>query len=393
MLNATWIPVFRTGTHTDSAGKTRTWTEAELDAIVGKYNPQDHEAPAVIGHPEHNSPAWGWVEGLKREGSMLLAQFKGLVPEFVEMVRKGLFKKRSISLYPDMTLRHVGFLGAMPPAVKGLPDAAFANKEGQVIEFNFDCIACNQCSNNCSAGFQPAGKEAKGMRWFEWMKKKAADEGVTLEDAPANYSAANPPPAPASGGQFSSPPAVDIKALVDAEVTKAAKAKEREFAEKLNVETQHLASQKADLEKEKTALAKAKADSRKAEIASFCEGLCKEGKLTPAMLKYGIGMTNFLEAISGIETSYEFAEGSEKKKQTPVEYAKGFLSSFKKQIEFGEFAGKEKDFKAGGDAAEKLSALTKKKMDENKNLGYSQAFSEVQRENPQLALEYAAEIR
>ena len=36
------------------------------------------------------------------------------------MVEKGRFNKRSAAFYPDGGLRHVGFLGASPPAVKGL---------------------------------------------------------------------------------------------------------------------------------------------------------------------------------------------------------------------------------------------------------------------------------
>jgi len=131
-----WIPIFKVGTWTDSAGRTRTWTEEDLDRIVEQYDPAEHEAPVVIGHPKHNAPAWGWVEALKREGGVLYAKLKDLVPEFVEMVRKGLFKKRSIALYPDLRLRHIGFLGAMPPAVKGLPDVAFEEGDGAVeIEF------------------------------------------------------------------------------------------------------------------------------------------------------------------------------------------------------------------------------------------------------------------
>ena len=373
--NRGWMPIFKTGTHTDSAGNEKTWTEAELDTIVQKYQPQAHEAPAVIGHPEHNSPAWGWVEGLKREGNILLARFQGLVPEFVEMVRKGLFKKRSISLYPDMTLRHVGFLGAMPPAVKGLPDVAFADKD-KFIEFNFDCNQCNRCTNNFF------GKEAKGMKWFEWLKKKATDEGVTLEDAPQSFADGGNPKSEIPNPQL-------ITALVDAEVAKVVAAKTSEFAEqssKLKAESDRL---KAEGEK----LEKAKGERMKDEIKSFCEGLCKEGKLTPAMMKYGMGMTNFLESISGIETAYEFCEPKEGKKLTPAEHMKGFLACFKKQIEFGEFAGNEKDFKAGGNAADKLSLLTKKKMEDKKNLNFSQAFSEVQSENLELAKEYAVEIR
>jgi len=130
-----WIAIFKTGTHTDSNGNVRTWTEADLDAIVKKYNPKEHESPVVIGHPKDNSPAYGWVERLERKGGVLYAKLKDLVPEFVDMVKKGLYKKRSISLYPDMTLRHIGFLGAMPPAIKGLPNFAFGDDGGLTIEF------------------------------------------------------------------------------------------------------------------------------------------------------------------------------------------------------------------------------------------------------------------
>jgi len=129
-----WIPVFRAGSHTDSAGVTREWTEADLDAIAKKYEPAQHEAPVVVGHPKDNAPAYGWVEKLKREGEVLYAQFKDLVPEFVGWVKQGLYKKRSISLYPDMSLRHVGYLGAVPPAVQGLPDHVFAGVSAVTIE-------------------------------------------------------------------------------------------------------------------------------------------------------------------------------------------------------------------------------------------------------------------
>lgn len=386
--HAEWIPIFKTGTHTDSAGNEKTWTEAELDMIVQKYQSQDHEAPVVIGHPEHNSPAWGWVEGIKREGNILFGKFKDLIPEFVDMVRKGVFKKRSISLYPDMALRHVGFLGAMPPAVKGLPDVAFGDKEGITIDFGVNCNECKRCktvNNFCGkAGaedFQPLPrKEAKRMKWFDWMKKKAADEGVTIEDAPS-FSESGRGAAPV-------PSQAEIQAQVNAEVAKVVGAKNAEFAETQKT----LDAEKARLKAEHEKLEKAKGERMKDEIKTFCEGLCEKGKLTPAMMKYGMGMTNFLESISGIEMTYEFSEGSEKKTQTPVEYIKGLLGCFKKQIEFGEFAGNEKDFKAGGTAAEKLSLLTKKKMEDKKSLNYSQAFSEVQSENRELANEYAMEI-
>jgi len=135
------IPIFKTGTHTDSQGRTKEWGTADIDKIVASYDPTQHEAPIVIGHPKDNAPAFGWAEGLERKGEVLFAKAKQLVPEFVDMVKRGLFKKRSISLYPDGSLRHIGFLGAQPPAVKGLTDVAFAADEGGVtIEFSDEGI-------------------------------------------------------------------------------------------------------------------------------------------------------------------------------------------------------------------------------------------------------------
>lgn len=120
-----WIEIFRVGKHVDGAGEEKEWQKEDLDRIVSSYNPAWHEAPVVIGHPETDSPAYGWVEALKREGEFLLAKLKDLAPEFLDWVRRGFYKKRSIALYPDLTLRHIGFLGAVPPAIKGLADVKF----------------------------------------------------------------------------------------------------------------------------------------------------------------------------------------------------------------------------------------------------------------------------
>lgn len=131
-----WVEIFRAGEQTDSSGNTKTWTGKDLEKIVNQYNDKKHEAPVVIGHPKENAPAFGWVEELKTDGKVLFARFKQLVPEFIEAVKQGLYKKRSISLYPDLTLRHIGFLGAIPPAVKGLADIAFNEAETITMEFN-----------------------------------------------------------------------------------------------------------------------------------------------------------------------------------------------------------------------------------------------------------------
>ncbi|MBI5646685.1 MAG: hypothetical protein HY962_07110 [Ignavibacteriae bacterium] len=132
------IPFFTTGTHTDSAGNTHTITGEELDRRARLYNEQrQHEAPVVVGHPQTDAPAYGWIERVRRDGNTLVAEVRDVQPEFAEALARKLWKKVSAAFYPDGLLRHVGFLGAQPPAIKGLPSFQFAAPAGETTEFEF----------------------------------------------------------------------------------------------------------------------------------------------------------------------------------------------------------------------------------------------------------------
>ena len=121
---------------------------SQLAQAVTAYDPNLHEAPAVIGHPKDNAPAYAWVKGLSLEGDTLKAELAQIDPEFSEMVQAGRFKKVSASFYLEdsphnpkpgkLYLRHVGFLGAMPPAVKGLRNPEFSEDEKGVVNFSIE---------------------------------------------------------------------------------------------------------------------------------------------------------------------------------------------------------------------------------------------------------------
>lgn len=139
------IEIFKAGKRKDSRGTEINITALDLQEVVKAYDINIFEAPAVIGHPEHNAPAYAWVKALHLENDVLMAEFQQVDPEFAEMVQKGRFKKISASFYlPDsennpkkgtLYLRHVGFLGAMAPAVKGLKSPSFADNEQGIIDF------------------------------------------------------------------------------------------------------------------------------------------------------------------------------------------------------------------------------------------------------------------
>lgn len=137
--------IFRAGTRKDANGNLITITAQDLHDTAQSYNAQFHEAPLVIGHPKHDAPAFGWVAKLNVNGEVLTADFSQVDDELAELVRKGHYKKVSASFYPPQHpnnpvqgkwyLRHVGFLGAHPPAVKGLKNIDFADDDGNVISF------------------------------------------------------------------------------------------------------------------------------------------------------------------------------------------------------------------------------------------------------------------
>lgn len=140
------LKIFKVGNHTSMQGVTKNYSKDLLAECVAAYSPQTHEAPLVIGHPKHDDPAMGWVDHLELDADgYLLAHPKQVDTEFSESVNAGKHNKVSASFYlPDspnnptpgkLYLRHVGFLGAQVPAVKGLGTVQFAEDEQGVVEF------------------------------------------------------------------------------------------------------------------------------------------------------------------------------------------------------------------------------------------------------------------
>jgi len=142
------IEIFRAGKRTADSGEVYEITRADLAATVATYDPSVHEASLCVGHPASDLPAYGWVKSLATDSTgALTSSHKQVEPQFAEMVAAGRFKKRSASFYHPTDpsnpkpgvwyLRHVAFLGAQPPAVKGLKDIAFnEGDEARAINFS-----------------------------------------------------------------------------------------------------------------------------------------------------------------------------------------------------------------------------------------------------------------
>lgn len=180
-----WVEIARTGTFTDSAGRSQTFTPERLDAIVRAYAPATRDAPLVFGHPKSDAaPAFGWVEKLKCEGEKLFALFAHVPGEVKELLAKKHYRHCSISLMGDgVTLRHVGLLGAAQPAIDGLADVEL-NDGGNAITVDFAEAAATDDKGDESMTVEELQRQVGQLQaQLEAMNKENADLKKKLDDA------------------------------------------------------------------------------------------------------------------------------------------------------------------------------------------------------------------
>ena len=137
--------------HISKPGKSRSSEGVDIDItpeilseVAQTYNPAAFEAQLVIGHPSMDAPSFGGIRSLSF-GSTGLEAVAEPTDDAKELVSKRHFKSVSASFYTPTApnnptpgkwhLRHVGLLGAVPPAVKGLRALSFAEREEGVVTF------------------------------------------------------------------------------------------------------------------------------------------------------------------------------------------------------------------------------------------------------------------
>ena len=358
-----WVEIFRAGTHTPSSGEPVTVTAEQVEGLVRSYDPSFLEAPIVVGHPSDNAPAFGWVEQLKAEGGRLFAKFKQVHEGFRSAVNEGRFKRRSVSLYRDLDgrglyLRHVGFLGATAPAVKGLePIGEFQSGEFDAFDFN-------------DGDFKDGGKSTMNIEDL----KKALDEAFANFGEKFKSLLPGKPDAAAGG---------DVQAQIDLAVTAATKGLSAQFSEKLD-------GLKAQLAEEREQRAAAQQTAATSGVDSFREKLRAEGRWAPAFDRMGVH--EFMQALAGGGEAVEFSDGegddAKTVKQSPLEFFQGFLSGLPKIVEFKELtpdgqqaantnlvqfnAPKGGQDVLGLDIAEQATALAREK-----EISYAEALGQV----------------
>lgn len=145
-MTAPTIEALRPGTFRDMRGKDWTLTKANLVELASSYDRTAAPSPVVIGHPKTDDPAYGWIDyATLGEDDKLRLTLRDLDPNFSAAVEAKRYQKVSVALFTPESphnpkpgkwyLRHLGFLGAVPPAVTGLHPVQFAGGDDGVIEF------------------------------------------------------------------------------------------------------------------------------------------------------------------------------------------------------------------------------------------------------------------
>ena len=323
-LAGRWVEVFQAGRHVDSKGRDAEFSQADLDQMIANH--ALGAAPAVIGHPKDNGPAFAKVEEYKRDGDRLFAKFTDVHPGFDAGVVSGAYYNRSLSVYQDKKhgwrVRHVGWLGAAPPAIDGLEPLAFAADDADTFEFAAPGYSLVWGLESAVAmfrslrdsviekdGIEAADKVAPQWR-IDSIQESVAQARKDFEDSRAN--------------QFNHPdPGEPMPAI----------AQEQMAAQLAQARAEGAASRDADFAAREQELRTLKSQQQAARIASHIAGWSEKALVVPAEVP---GLAEFMAHLEDAENAeFSFSAAGTEVKKTAADFFLEFMAGRKPVVKLG----------------------------------------------------------
>ena len=373
------IEIFKVGTHTAMNGQTLPFDRNALVAAVAAYKPDLHEAPIVVGHPKDNHPAFGWIDHLElTDDGVVLAHPKEVDADFAELVKAGRYKKRSASWYTadspanptpgTLYLRHVGFLGAQPPALKGLGDVQFNEAEEGVLEFG----------DTSPYVFSILGDVLRSMR--EWFIGK---EGLEAADQIIRNYQIDELTAEAERQSRSVRESLStVNSFSEGHMSTQNQETPEQKIARLQQENADLKanSKTVDFSEKEQQFVDREAALAKREVTAKIDDLVAAGKVLPTQKT---GLVEFMASLGDDAQVIEFGEGDQAKKQSPRQFMTDFLNSMPNLVEFGEVAGNDNGGQAAGDMSadelgKKARAYHQKQADAGVSISFTEAVAAIQ---------------
>lgn len=352
------LNISKVGRATSVEGVAVDFTADILREVAGSYDPNLCEAPIVVGHPTLSAPAFGYINTLSFADGKLIGTEDQVDPDFNELRRKGHFKHPSASFFTPSApnnptpgkwyLRHVGYLGGVTPALKGL--------NGKVISFADEVNAgvVTVCTASFADGDLPAHAGSSIAQLFRRLREYfIASDGVEKADqllpdweiqslASLSQRAAEADtyaqPAAAPGLRSFADPASpqEVTTMTDAEQAQLEAA--RKQAADLQAENQRLLA----------AQAQAAATARHVDHVSFADGLVEQGRW-PAGHKEVLVAT--LDHLAEPATAGTVSFGDGTAAQPLHQVLREQLASLPVQVPQGEMASKKAGAAAAADEA------------------------------------------
>lgn len=340
--------IVKPGKHTASNGAVVDFSENVLKGAVAAYDPKLSPAPIVVGHPKDNGPAYGWVGALEfNEDGNLVAKPDQLDPQFSELVKQGRFRTRSASWYlPDspanpkpgtLYLRHVGFLGAQPPAIKGLKDVSFSEAEG-VVEF---AETSPYIWSSIAGVFRSLRDYFLAEKGVEVADKMISNYLISDIENEARRQMEKPAPAASFNEKTEQSMTPEQIQAMQAENAKL----------KADLTAAQANAKPADFAEREAAIAKREQELSRKEVEGQVDALIADGKVTPANKASTV---NFAMALDSASATVDFVEGDKVEKLSPRAHYLKQLAAGPKVVEFGE---RSKPAAGGKDVDEDLSAV------------------------------------
>lgn len=308
------IEVFRPGTFTPMNGSPMEFSAADLSASAEAYDAETAPAPAVVGHPSTDAPAYGWAQSFSYDGDSerMTARVGDLEPAFAEAVRARRYAKISMALFkPDAPAnpkpgvyypKHIGFLGGAAPAVSGLKPVHFAGSDDETVIIEFG-----------DPGFRDTASLFRRTRDFfiEQFGLERADEILPSYQIDWLEERAGDPP-----NNFSAPKNEDIPP-----VTKPAQPNpDAAFA-----------AREADIARREAEMADRERARLHGEHQAFADDLADKGRLLPAHVTAAVTL---LDALSRTD-ELDFADDAGKTVKTaPADLLKTMLAEAPVAVDF-----------------------------------------------------------
>lgn len=334
------VEILRPGTYTDANGRQVTVTTADMVELAAAYDPALRDAPAVVGHPKMDDPAYGWMRNLRVDGEVLLCDLDGVDPDFAASLQAGRYKHRSLSFYRPASRgnpkpgshypKHLGLLGARAPAVPGLKPIAFGEGDDDAVVIDL-CAAdwrMPWAFRSIANGFgrfrdwliQEQGVEAADKIMPAYVAEDLRSTAAGIEaDAQAEERAAPTTSfsTPDNGGPMGTQE--DLAAREAALIKREAE----------------LGAREKTVDARAVALAAAEDDSRKKDDAAFVNGLIAEGRLAPG--EKDSVLAELAAMDDGAAVIELAADEGKTVKLTPRQAYRSRLSKAPKLLERGEF--------------------------------------------------------